>query len=88
MLSEILIIAGAVWFMHWSFQEGNIFEKWYMLIEPFGEYWAKPLGMCLVCFGFWFGSVLVLLFGFNELSVFPALMIAEYLSPKKEVDGE
>lgn len=85
---EILIIAGIVWFVHFSFQEGNILEKWYYLIEPLGEKWAKVLGMCLVCFGFWFGSLICLLMGWSELYVFPALMIAEFFNPVNKIEDD
>jgi hypothetical protein len=44
--------------------EGMIFEEAGDWIESkVGEFWAKPLGKCYVCFTFWFSLIICLIIG-------------------------
>jgi hypothetical protein len=59
--SLVLGILGAflVYFLDFCFNEGNIFD-WYYLwvlrkVEPAHPRVAKVLGLCPICFGFWVG---------------------------------
>ena len=62
-------------FIDFCFNEGNVLDFYYLwvitVIEPLYPKLAKPLGVCNVCFNFWFSTFL-----------FPLLLISFGLSFK------
>lgn len=53
-------------FIDFCFNEGNVLDFYYLwiitYIEPLYPKLAKPLGVCNVCFNFWFSTFLFPLF--------------------------
>ena len=82
LVEHTLIIGALIWFVYSTIQRGMIFGKWQDIIEPLGEFWSKPLGTCIVCFGFWFGLIACFVFDFNLYCLMPAIALA-YLIQKK-----
>lgn len=61
--------------------EGMIFEKLGDKIESLvGEFWAKPLGKCYVCFTFWFSLIACLIIGWDWWLCVPAMGLSAVVS--------
>jgi len=50
-----LVWAGMVMLFDYCMWEGNIFSWYYDLLKKSKYKITKMLGLCCVCFGFWFG---------------------------------
>lgn len=64
MASSYLII-----FLDFCLNQGNIFDWYYLFllrkVEPNHPKWAKVLGMCPICFGFWISTALFILYEYK-----------------------
>lgn len=69
-------------FIDWCFNEGNIFSNYYIFllekVKPVAPNLSKVMGLCIVCFGFWFN--IVLFFFYYKIFLIPTpIFIIPYL---------
>lgn len=52
-----IVWAGIVMLFQFSMWKGNMLEDYHDWLEEFPDLISKPLGLCIVCFGLWFGVI-------------------------------
>jgi hypothetical protein len=75
-----------VFFIDFCFNEGNIFDWYYLLllkyVEPKYPKLSKPLGLCPICMGFWVGlgvfTLFALLLTIPAWVFFPFIAVSSY----------
>lgn len=68
-------------FLEFCIQDGNIFESYGKWIEKTSEkkksyeYWLKPIGGCVFCFGTWVYIITYLIFVFDKTAFIPSFIV-------------
>ena len=62
--------AGLVMLFQFSMWEDNLLDGYYNYLKTLPEIIAKPLGLCTVCFGLWFGLLFAYLNIVDNYAVF------------------
>jgi hypothetical protein len=77
-------------FIDFCFNEGNIFDWYYKFLLKLEDKYpklAKPLGLCPICFGFWFNLIFfcivnILLFKISFIYIILSIGINSFINMK------
>jgi hypothetical protein len=81
MIEHIIILSLTSIGICCTMWDGMIFSTLGDVIEEtVGEFWAKPLGKCYVCFTFWFSLIACLVLGWHWYLAVPAMGLSAVVS--------
>jgi hypothetical protein len=81
MIERIVLLSLTAIAICCTMWEGMIFEKLGDWIEKqVGEFWAKPLGKCYVCFTFWFSLIACFWLHWPLVYAIPAMGLSAVIS--------